>query len=68
MSNSSEPILAFTDFDECDGVVWETSKGKVITVKGNFNPQRNLNIKDVKTGEEVDDVDWRNILSDILFR
>lgn len=68
MISGSVPILAFTDYDECDGVVWETPKGKIITVRGNLNPQMNLNIKDISTGDAVDDIDWRNILSDILFR
>lgn len=63
----SKPILGFYDHDECTGIVWDTPKGKIVTIEGKLNPKNNLVIKNIETNETVDDIDWRDILSDILF-
>ena len=62
----SKPLYGLCDLDEFIGIVWETEKGMIVTVNGNLNINNNLLIKDCKTGEEIKDIDMRNILMDIL--
>jgi hypothetical protein len=62
----SKPIYGFSDLDEFSGIVWETEKGMIITTNGNINFNNNLLIKSCETGEEIKDIDIRNILIDIL--
>ncbi|HHT97435.1 MAG TPA: hypothetical protein GXZ90_06045 [Clostridiales bacterium] len=62
----SKPIYGFYDQEDFTGVVWETEKGMIVTIKGNINPNNNLFIKSCETGEDIKDIDMRNMLMDIL--
>jgi hypothetical protein len=62
----SKPIYAICDFEEFKGIVWQTSKGYIVTLEGKINPQSDLSIRDCDNGEEIKDIDMRDILMDIL--
>lgn len=62
----SEPLYAIFDNEEAKGIVWETELGKIVTIQGLINPQMDLSICDIKTGQEIDSVDLRNVLMSIL--
>ena len=62
----SKPIYGFSDLDEFNGIVWETEKGMIITTKGNISPNSNIAIKSCETGEEIKDIDMRNVLMEVL--
>lgn len=62
----SKPIYAFVDHYDFSGIVWETEKGLVVTTNGNINPDSNISIKDIRNGEDIKDVDMRNVLMDVL--
>jgi hypothetical protein len=64
----SKPLYGFYDHEDFSGIVWDTELGKVVTCSGLLNPQMNLSIRDIKTGDEVDNVDLRNVLISILPR
>jgi hypothetical protein len=61
----SKALYGFWDGEDCCGVIWETELGKIVTVKGNLNPQMNLEIRSVD-GNDCEDVDLRNVLMQIL--
>ena len=62
----SEPLYGFSDREDFSGIVWDTELGKIVTCSGALNPQMNLSIRDIKTGEEINSVDLRNVLMSIL--
>ena len=62
----SKPIYGFTDYEDCQGLVWETEKGMIVTINGKMNFSNNLSIKDVENCEEIKDVDMRNVLMEVL--
>ena len=64
----SKPLYAISDHEKVLGLVWETDLGKIVTVQGSFNIQHNLSIRDIHTGEEVNNIDLRNVLMEILPR
>ena len=62
----SKAIYGFTDFEGFGGLVWETEKGMIVTTEGNINPKNNILIRDVETGNDIKDVDMRNVLMEVL--
>lgn len=62
----SKAIYVFCDFEEIKGMVWETELGLVVTVEGQLNLQNDLTIRSCETGEDVANIDLRNVLMDIL--
>jgi len=49
-----------------DSISKETELGKIVTIQGNLNVQYNLSIRKLPTGEEIDNIDLRNVLMEIL--
>lgn len=62
----SKPIYALSDLENFIGLVWETEKGIVVTINGELNPNNDIKIKDVTTGENIKDIDMRNVLMEVL--
>jgi hypothetical protein len=49
-------------------LVWETELGKIVTSEGKLNIKNNLCIRDAETYVDVNDVDLRHVLMQILPR
>jgi len=64
----SIPLYAIADRTRCLGIVWETELGKIVTLQDDISIQNNLSIRDIKTGDEVNNIDLRNVLMSILPR
>lgn len=64
----SKPIYGLHDHEDFYATVWETELGKIITCEGKLDIKNNLMIRSVETGEDVGDIDLRNILMSILPR
>lgn len=62
----SKALYGIWDYEDFTGIVWETELGKIVTCEGKLNPNSNLAIKDVETGEEISNIDLRNVLMSIL--
>jgi hypothetical protein len=58
---NSKALYAFINESECTGIVWETELGKIVTFQGNINPQMDLRIVDIASGENIGNVDLRNV-------
>lgn len=61
----SKVLYGFWDREDCTGLVWETELGKIVTVEGKLNLKNNLSIRDTQ-GNDIADVDLRNVLMSIL--
>ncbi len=59
-------LYGMTDSDKFEGIVWETKIGKVITFKGNINPQAGFSIRDCETQEDLVNEDMIDVLIEIL--
>jgi len=64
----SKVLYSGTDYDDFQFVVWQTELGLVVTTHGKLNLQSNLTIKDAETGDEIKDIDLRNVLMSVLPR
>lgn len=62
----SKPIYVLHDNDNFYGIVWETELGKIVIIQGKLNINNNLGVYDVETGQEIKDIDLRNVLMSIL--
>lgn len=62
----SKPLYVICDHSEALGIVWETELGKIVTIEGTINPNNNLSIKEIDSGEEISNVDLRNVIMSIL--
>jgi len=62
----SKPIYWLDGGTEILGLVWETSKGRIVILYNkNINTDMNLIIREMD-GTEIKDIDWRNVLMDII--
>lgn len=55
-----------TDHADFEGIVWETKIGRIITMKGNINPQMGFTVRDIETGEDLVSSDMVDVLAEIL--
>ncbi len=62
----AKALYGMTDGDKFEGIVWETKIGKVITFKGNINPQAKFLIRDCETQEDLVNEDMIDVLIEIL--
>jgi hypothetical protein len=62
----SKPLYGIRDSEDFMGLVWETELGMVVTCEGKWNIQNNLQIISVETGEDVGNIDLRNVLMSLL--
>ena len=63
---NSKPIYAAINGDSFSAILWETTQGKILTVKGDLDPTDNIRIKDCKTGDDIKNIDMRNVLIEIM--
>lgn len=63
---NSKPIYCITDNEEFQAIIWETELGRIITCEGKLDIKNNMSVRKVETGEEVVDIDLRNVLMSIL--
>lgn len=62
----STPIYAMYDGNNFMAIMWETELGKILTTQGNLNLNNNLRIRNISDGEDIDNVDLRNVLMSVL--
>ncbi len=62
----AKALYGIRDYEDFEGVVWETKIGKIITFKGNINPQAGFLIRDCETGEDIVDEAMIDVLIEIL--
>ena len=62
----SKALYGFTDHEDFQGIVWGTGKGLIITCTGKLDIKNNISIRNVESGEDVGDVDLRNLLLSVL--
>ena len=62
----SKALYGFTDNEDFQGIVWETDKGLMVTCTGKLDIKNNISIRSVESGEDVGDVDLRNLLLSVL--
>jgi hypothetical protein len=62
----SEPLYVAIDHSGFQAIVWKTDLGLITTVEGKLDPNSDLVIKNVETGDVVSDIDLRNVLMSIL--
>ena len=56
-----------TNNNDCPGIVWETPKGKIITLQDNFSIKDKIEVISVETGETVEEFDLLSIFEEILY-
>jgi hypothetical protein len=66
MTEESKPLYCAINGENFVAILWDTPKGKILTVKGEINPNYNIEIKEAKTGKTIKDIDMRNVLMDII--
>jgi len=64
----SKAIYGVHDHEDFSAIVWETELGRIVTCEGKLNIKNDLFIRSIETGEDVDNMDLRNILMSILPR
>lgn len=63
----SIPLYAFRDTcSDFIGIIWDTEFGKIVTVENKMSINGNLDIREINTGNRVDNVDLRSLLMSIL--
>lgn len=62
----SKALYGIWDHENFSAIVWETELGKIVTCEGRLNINNNIIIRSVDTGEDVNNVDLRNVLMSIL--
>ncbi len=54
------------DHDNFEGVVWETKIGRIITMKGNINPQMGFSVYEAGNDNSIVSSDMIDVLAEIL--